>query len=456
MLQILVLFLLLLSSGCSIFQHKDFISIDSYPRGKEVKKEDKVLGMTPLFTRDRLSSNPVYLINQIEARPVEKCGMQWTDPLVKRIPLLQTLLPDFLTNFVANYTPLSIVKGGKYECTALVRKGFLDKIEDQKEIEQCRKYLIIPPPAGHSKVSFKISKKWIDSNYTPNKKACDSLIHPKVAKEYLEFLGLNHMSRYYGLKYMMYGLIARMGYRLKATHIVFLPRKEGNITPKIYDVHTRLQNEKDMEHPFLGPNERTSGFILDKIARGFRFIPNSMSLRFKMRRWLHLFPEETEMLYSRRITKVKLPPTIVLSNIEYPLESWGTNFRFSPSLSYKRWEQQYEIKYASAMMALKLFGHTPIGTFIGRIGGGVAYIDTAKMGGGYQKKQGMAVAQWGGEYYKFLGERAFIKIGFRRHEFNKHKIVDGNFHLKGYSELFIDYGFYFPEMNTKIRSFFYD
>ncbi len=452
MLKIIILSTLLFS-GCSIFRHKDFVSIDSYPRGLEVKKDGKPIGKTPLFHRARLSSSPTFIINGESLSPVEKCGMQWTDPLIDKIPLFKTLVPDVLTNMMTNFTPLSLVKGGKYECTALVRKKF----EDLKEKSQCRKFIIVPPPTDRAATSYSISNDWIKENFKGSKRNCDEVIHPKVAKEHLEFFGLNHTNRYYGIKYMMYGLMARIGYKFKATHLVYLYNDNQTVTPRIYDIHTRLQNAKNLETPYLTEAEDSkTNIVWDKLRQAFRLVPNSISLRFKLRRWLHLQPEESEKLFSRRISKVKLPPTIVMSNIEYPLESWGTNFRFSPSLSYKTWDQDYEIKYASAMMVMKLFGHTPIGTFIGRIGAGVAYLDTSKIGGGYESKQGLAVAQWGGEYYKLIGERAFLKFGFRRNDLRENKVKDGAFHLKGISEIYVGLGFYFPEMNTKIRSFFYD
>ncbi|MBK25784.1 MAG: hypothetical protein CME70_17425 [Halobacteriovorax sp.] len=452
MFKIIIISLLLLS-GCSIFRHKDFISVDSFPRGLEVKKDGKLIGKTPLFHKARLSSSPEYNINGSLVSPIEKCGMQWTDPLVDKIPLFKTLVPDVLTKMMTTLTPINLVKGGKYECTALVRKKF--KSESKKA--QCRKFIIIPPPSERAATSFQISNDWIEENFKSKKSSCDEVIHPKVAKEHLEFFGLNHMNRSYGIKYMMYGLMARIGYKFNSTHLVYLYNENQTVTPHIYDIHTRLQNAKELETPFYTTaKDSKTNIVWDKFRQAFRLVPNSISLRFKLRRWLHLSPEENEKLFSRRISKVKLPPSIVMSNIEYPLDSWGTNFRFSPSLSYKSWDQDYEIKYASAMMVLKLFGHTPIGTFIGRLGAGVAYLDTAKLGGGYESKQGLAVAQWGGEYYKFLGERAFFKFGFRRNELRKNKVEDGLFHLKGISEIYAGLGFYFPEMNSKIRSFFYD
>lgn len=451
--------LILVLSGCSVFKHKDYISVDSYPRGKIVKRiiddEVKEIGTTPLFDRVRLSDEPKYSFDGgVPISPEEKCGMQWTDPIVDRIPLFKKLVPDFLTNMMGTFTPINLVKGGKYECTSLVRKYEKGRKE---EAPQCRKFLVVPPPTNHSKTSKQMTEDWINQNFEANKGNCDEVIKPRVVKENLEFYGLDHLNRSYGMKYMMYGLMARLGDKLGATHLVFLHNNESQVQPAIYDIHSRLQNAKEMEESFQRDEafESKSAF-LDQVNDAFRLIPNNFSLRFKLRRWLHLQPEESEKFYSRRNSQVKLPPSIVLSNIEYPLESWGTNFRFSPSVSYKTWDRDYDIKFASLMMVLKLFGHTPIGTFIGRIGGGVAYTDVARIGGGYEQKQGLAVAQWGGEYYKFIGERVFLKLGFRRNELRKNKVVDGNFHLKGLSEIFVGLGFYFPEMNTKIRSFFYE
>lgn len=456
------LFLILASlftfSSCSIFGHRQLISIDSFPRGLEVKKNNKRIGTTPLFDRDRISNKLAYQIGDDELNyPIEKCGMRWNDPLVDKIPFFKTLLPEGLSNIVTDYTPLALVKGGKYECAALVRKMMKIPSIDEPGPKTCRRFLIITPPSKDKISSEKISQKWIDQNFQSHKRSCDKVISPKAASSLLEFHGLHHLNKSYGIKHLMYGLIARMGYKLKATHLVFLPQTTTSIIPEIYDTHTRLKNALELEKPILFEQKfLQKESLLEKLADAFKLIPNSISLRYKFKRYIHLEPKENERVYSTRVSKLKLPPSLILSNIEYPLKNWGTNFRFSPSLSYKHWDQQYDIKYTHAIMALKLFGHTPIGTFIGRLGGGYGYVDASRIGGGYRQKEGLWVAQWGGSYYKFIGERYFLKLGYRRIQIRTNKIVDGSYNLKGISELFFSLGSYLPELNTKVKSIFYN
>ncbi len=458
MKSLLILICLFTFSSCSIFAHKQLISIDSYPRGLEVKKNNKVIGVTPLFDKDRVSNKLAYSIGDKELNyPVEKCGMRWNDPLIEKIPFFKDLMPEGLSDIVNDYTPLSIVKGGKYECAALVRKVVDKSSIDESSKKSCRQFLIIPSPATSSIESVKISQKWISQNFKDNKRACDKVISPKAATEFLEFHGLHYLNKSYGIKYLMYGLMARMGYKLKATHIVFIQRTENSLTPEVFDIHTRLKNVPELEKPIeVVQKALQKESFLEKLTEAFKLIPNTVSLRYKFKRYLHLEPKENESLYSTRLSKLKLPPSLILSNMDYPLKTWGTNFRFSPSLTYKHWDQQYDIKYTHMIMALKLFGHTPIGTFIGRLGGGYGYIDVLRIGGGYREKEGLWVAQWGGSYYKFFGERSFIELGYRRNQIRTKKVVDGNFHLKGFSELYFSLGLYLPELNTKAKSIFYN
>jgi hypothetical protein len=434
------------------------ISIDSYPRGLEVRKNNKLIGVTPLFDKDRVSNKLAYKIGDDELNyPIERCGMRWNDPLIDKIPFFKGLLPEGLSNIVSDYTPLSIVKGGKYECAALVRKVVDKSLIDEDSKKSCRQFLIISPPASSQIESEKISQRWISQNFKENKRNCDKVISPKAASSFLEFHGLHYLNKSYGIKYIMYGLMARMGHKLKATHLVFLQGTDNSLVPEVFDIHTRLKNAPELEKPIevaQGVLQKES--FLEKLSEAFKLIPNTVSLRYKFKRYLHLEPKESEALYSTRVSKLKLPPSLILSNMDYPLKTWGTNFRFSPSVTYKHWDQQYDIKYTHLIMALKLFGHTPIGTFIGRLGGGYGYIDALRIGGGWQQKEGVWVAQWGGSYYKFLGERYFLELGFRRNQIRTKKIVDGNFHLKGISELYFSFGLYLPELNTKAKSFFYN
>lgn len=455
---ILILTALILSSSCSILGHKELISIDSYPRGLEVRKGNKLIGKTPLFDRARISNKLAYKIGDEELNfPIEKCGMRWNDPLVDKIPLFKSLLPDRLNDFVMDYTPLSIIKGGKYECSALVRKIVKPESIDENEPKSCRNFLIIPPRAKNELASVKLSEKWIKKNFNSHKRSCDKVIAPKAASSFLEFHGLHYFTKSYGIKYIMYGLMARMGYKLKATHLVFLKRSGANIKPEVFDIHTRLKNASELEESIaLEKESELKDSFLEKLADAFKLIPNSASMRYKFKRYVHLEPKENEALYTTRVSKLKFPPSLILSNIDYPLKTWGTNFRFSPSLSYKHWEEQYEIKYAHAIMALKLFAHTPIGTFIGRLGAGYGHVNASRIGGGYEQKEGLWVAQWGGSYYKFLGERYFVEFGYRRNQIRTRKIVDGAYHFKGISELFFSLGLYLPELNTKVKSIFYN
>lgn len=474
--QFIFLFLILsvLSSCGSLFKKKEILSIDSFPRGAEVlrlkKGKTKLIGKTPLFFKTYEEAKENFILSwrdssgEVEkTRPHEKkssCGMEWTDPLVDKIPLLKNFIPNFVREILPEYNPLNIIKGGRFECISYVRVEAQKKSLKEAFKENCNTYLVLPPPHKFGKVSKSLIDGWEKKVFLKGKKQCDKIISRKISQTYFNFLGIDHLNRKYGKKYLGYSRISKLGARFKATHLVFLPYEDTGETfavyPEIYDAHLRLRNEKKLETVFeIKKSFKNQILIFDKLAEAFQLIPNSFSIKFKMKRNLHLDPESEELNHSTYNSTIKLPPSLRLGNISYPHHYWGVDFRFSPSLSYNRWDREYNLKVFSAVMALKLSGHTPLGAIQGRLGIGPGRIWAKNNFTPYQEKAFTTILQWGLEYYAFVSERYFLTLGYRRNNFLTHEITDGDFKLKGYSSLFFNIGFYSPEMKMKIQSFFF-
>ena len=466
-----MLFLFLCS--CSQLARDEYISIDSYPRGVKVTKHRKdkevPLGETPVFDQEKKSADTYYSFEyQNEAgktktisdlRGKQVCGLEWTDPLVKKIPILGKLLPDFVTELAPKYNPLNLIKGAHLECASLIRKELKD-LELPPANNSCRRLIVIPPPHQHQKVSSEITAVWKEQVFKKNKDDCDKVISEEVSGDLLTFMGFHHLSRYYGMKYMLFDSLAKMSMRLKGTEVVFLNVREKNgkyeISPEVYDVHSKLRTVKKLEAKvFMAVEEKKNSYLFNRFGRVFQFIPNSFSLKFRMKQNVHLESSAAEERHSTKMTHLSLPPSFRMSTIQQPIGSWGTNFRFSPSLSYRHWEREYDIRFLSAVMAIKLFAHAPFGSFIGRIGLGGAQVHVRNNDRGFNKNKFVNVTQWGAEYYRFITDRFFFTFGYRKNKFKKDVFVDGDYHFRSYSSLFINLGWYTPELNLKVKEMLY-
>lgn len=470
--QLFVLVVLLSSCG-SLIKKKEIVSIDSYPRGAEVTQQKKgksvKIGDTPFFfkTYEETDENFTFkwrdsLYGGEKVGPFLKtrsCGVEWTDPLVDKIPFLKKLIPDFVREILPEYNPINLIKGGRYECISFVRAKS-EKVKKIAKDETCNTYLVLPPPHRYRKVSKSLIDSWEKKNFLKEKKSCDKIISRKISEVYFNFLGIDHLSRKYGNKYLGYSKISKLGARFKATHLVFLPYQTFGDTytvhPEIYDIHLRVKNKKAFEKVYSIPVSTEKRIIFfDKLGDAFQFIPNSISLKFPFKRNLLLEPESEESNHSTYNTTLKIPPSIRLSNISFPHQNWGVNFRFSPSFSFNRWNREYNIKVLSGVMALKLVGHTPLGAIRGRFGFGGGHVWAAHNSNPYKDKAFTTITQWGLEYYTFLNQRFFLTLGFRRNNLLGQHIKDGSFKLRGYSSLFFNIGFYSPEMKMKIQSLFF-
>ncbi len=461
--------------SCSQIQFKrELVSLDSYPRGAKVfkKKEEgklKPLGTSPLFIKEPKNDfNPFVfqffdgdqLVKSQEVIKENKCSMVWTEPLIDKIPILKKLIPDFVKNFGEEYNPinqLGKVRGGTLECFSYARSIAVNL---DVESNDCKKLVVIPPPHSSKKVTEHIQDQWKEKVFNKNKNSCDELLSSEVAAAYLDFLGLDHMNRRYGKKYLGQAMGAKIGKRFGVTHVVFLAFQQSDfsfeVRPEVYDLHLNLKNAKNFEESFTTTyNYKKRNLFVDKIGEAFQLIPNTISLKTKIQQNIGLKNKSAEANYGNEISTLSFPPSIRLSYIEYPHQDWVVNFRFGPSFGYRRFKTDFNIKFIDTVMAMKLFFTTPIATLLARVGYGGSYINVNGVQNEFSTDRYVSMGQYGFEAYHFVTERIFFNLGFRKNVFNEDKIVFGDFNLKSYSQFFFNIGYYTPEFKINFRKLFY-
>jgi len=465
-------FITFLISCSHITNNKELVSVDSYPRGAKVYKlknedgESNLLGYTPFFLKEKKDDTKPFvfefyegqsLIKTQEVKKQNKCSMVWTDSLLDRIPVIKSLIPDFIKDFGESLNPIGSIRGGYLECFSFARSVAVNL--DIKSLD-CKKIVAIPPAHNSNYVSKKIIDHWEKDVFNKRKNKCDEFISPEITDVYMDFLGMDHLNRRYGKKYFQKGIGAKIGKRFKATHIVFLPFKQFgdtyDIAPEVYDLHLDLRNADYLEEQYTSEiKSKKRNVILEKIGQAFQLIPNTISLKTKIRQEIGLKDKAQEEDYNTRITTASFPPSIRLSYVEYPHQDWTLNFRFGPSFGYRRFKTDFNLKFLDTVMAMKLFFNTPLGTLLGRVGYGGSFINANNINMVHSEEKYVSLFQYGFEFYRFVTERIFINLGFRKNIFNEDKVVNGNFNLRSYSQLFINVGYYTPEFKIKFRQLFY-
>lgn len=465
---------MMLISSCSLIKKKvEYVSLDSHPRGLKVYKTDgkskktKLIGTTPMFDEDFKEDKSTYKIEYNQQgsskisppmRKLENCGVVWNDPILKNIPLLKDAMPDDDT-LLSKINPLKLIKGGKLDCSIKIDFKPKGKVKPGN-YDDCGTYLIIPPQHKFKKVSDTLINEWINKDFKPNKKSCDKLLSPKKSEELLTFLGFHHLNNSdYGIQYLMYGKLAQLGYKLDATHLVFLHHeKKGDVfhvSPEIYDIYSLRRTKKKLERivkkEIKVEDEKT---FFDHLENAVQLFPNSVALKFTFLERLHLDPASEEKNYPTIKKRINFPPSIRLTNVYYPLQKIGINYRFTPSITITDWDDVYDVNFYIVAMAFKLYAHTPIGTFTGRLGAGYSYVVAENITTGFNKKEFTPITQWGVEYYYFLNERYYVNLGYRRNQIGSEVINDGNFNLREFSSYFFSVGYYTPELQLKIKNWF--
>ncbi|RLA62209.1 MAG: hypothetical protein DRQ88_08545 [Epsilonproteobacteria bacterium] len=453
-------FLSLFSCGI-IKTQKEYISIDSNPRGLVVyhqqagKKTIKKIGSTPMFLNVSKNSEDIYIMKDplfesksVKTSPKSICrhyqkGEQFTleDETKKDTNLIKT--------FVSRWMPRSLLKGSSYECISIVRA----KLKGIKSKKLCRTYLIIPPKNYYLKVSLDLAKAWEQQVFNKQKNKCDKVITPLVSESYMLFLGIDELTAPTDITELEYQKFLKLGAKFKATDIVFLPYEQESktftVTPKIYDVHTTKASTHAPDKKFKKNLEISGGYkFSNAFLSSFRFIPNGVAFQGKFRNKLHGEGEDASSLDS---IYDNFNPGVSVNNIVYPQYRWKNQTMVTPYIVWEYWGEDLELDLYGVMLNMKWFWHLPPGgVFVARAGFGATYISAKYDDIGYRKKVGTWIASLSAEYYFFPWQRIYILGGYRK--FFIPDVISGpNFAITGESRLFLNIGYFWPEFRTAVR-----
>lgn len=453
----------------------EYVAIDSSPRGLKVKKytqknkTGKIIGETPMFDEDAKNATSKYKIIYSSRgttklsptmKKTETCGVVWNDPIFKDVPLFKEMMTEDKDNLLSKINPLNYIKGGKVDCSIKLNYSPRKRQVDKTNYKGCGNFLIIPPKHKYKEVSERLMEDWIQKNFNEKKNSCDRVIKPNKAKEILTFLGFHHLTNNeYGIEFQMYGKIAQLGYKMDATHLVFLHYdKKGDVfqvKPKIYDIYNFKRERPRLEQSFIRKlNVDDELSFLNKLEDAVKLFPNSVALKVTFNETIHLDSQEAEAKYNTERRKINFPPSIRLANVYYPLQKYGINYSFNPSVTITNWDDTYEVDFYVLAMEFNFYMHTPIGTFTGLLGAGYSYTEFANIESGYEDNKWIPITQWGIEYYYFLNDRYYFNLGYRRNQIRLGEIKEGDFNLKEFSNIFFSVGYYTPELQLKIKNWF--
>ncbi len=480
---------LLFFNSCALISENSPISIDSKPRGLEIYKtpvypavpvegaqvdqEKIILGRTPFFMKLLPKRNELFSIDYVESDGTQKtrdiivkqkedCSVEWTDPLISKIPIVSEVVP-YLLEEPSRYIPimpsLNLISGGRFDCQKSIFFTLPENVVKNPE-PLCHRYLLIPPAHLLKNVSDRIMNEWVERIFNKLHQQCDEIIMPNVSDEFLGFYGLDHMNRYSGIKHMPYDVINQLGFRFKATHIVILSylRKgeEYSVTPEIYDIHSkeRINNALESFYSFTYLKSGFFGFQ-EGLSRTIQLIPNSFTLKINIKKNIKLrsTTSGSNKDYITENSHIDAFPEPHIGSIDYPFRPWTFSLRYSPTLTFNTWHDNFDITVVPLVMAAKSAFHTPFSTLFFRIGWGPAYVNAKSSEGGYNHSVLTSALQVRYGIYYFLTKRIFLMLDKNDFRLPRGTIEHNGFHLKNLSSTRIQLGLYVPEIRTTLTDF---
>lgn len=453
-----ILLLLLLTSCGIIKTQNEIISVDTNPSGVDVyrKKDNKLLGKTPLFLETEKNSTDLYIfrhdgvIAPEQGQLKEYCDYNGKE---KKF-VLDEKKERTLDQVIKEINPVHLINDATYEC----HKGIRADLHFNKVIPPpCKIVVAIPSKNNYLQNSYDIFWAYKNQIFDPKKNSCDKIISPFQAEEYFSYLGIDHMDSPEDLSEMDIQQIFKIGYKFHATHIVFLPyqQKETDIevSPKLYNIHHGTLEKGPLSQTFsthLG--ELDSIWFSNFLFSSFRLIPNGIGFQ----------ANTSNKFRATDINQNSISETydnfefgITLDDIQYPKEKWSFNFHTVPVFIYTGWGDQFDLQVTGLTLDFKLFIHLPPGgVFVARAGLGGSYIDinyppTNYNGGGLS-----FLTDVGLEFYFFPSDRIYAGIGYKRYFLPGGNVEFQGYTLNGESHLFFELGYFWPELRMGARSLF--
>ena len=457
-MKIFVLSWMILLGSCGVIQTQNkIVSVDSTPRGAKIFYQKKELGYTPFLQEIKKTESEKYSFQYPASK--NKWEFSKTVESIKSICgyhgdtafLEIDQVKDSKINIKSNLDPTGILfRGKKYECVDVVRAN----IPEIKKIprKKCNTYFVIPPESGHAKFSNDLSKGWREKVFKKDKNDCDKVILPAVSAEALTFYGIDHLRSPKDLPDMRYKNILRIAKEFKATHFVFLPfTSKGDkrtVTPKVYDIH-KGKIDPDTPNKKYSIDIKQSGFS-NFIFSSFRFLPNVVGFRFRVRNRLWFRGEDNDEFSN---VYEQFDFGLGLGNLQYPQREWMVGTLIAPSIVWTKWGSKVDIHTIGLTLDFKVFLHLPIGgVFAFGIGGGGGYLNAKSDEYDYKNSTWSYIAQAGVEFYFFPLKRFYLSVGYRGYAIDPAKIQVRGIQVTGESHVFMEIGYFFPELRMLTRN----
>ena len=445
----------------------EYVSIDTRPRGAQVLKKDNgdfvTLGNTPVFVEEDEREKKQYhfsyedkkgnyIITKKAFEKSQSCLKKWKDPFYHSVTKKKK---------TGKYDPLEeVLDAFQEECVPYIRQ-YLKNMKSSAATKQCRKFLLVLPRSWYRKVSHHIVDHWRENIFPKESKFCDSLVDIRKSNVELMFDRKDNFNSPEKPEDMSFKNWARLGYKFKATHIIFFPyQKEKGIytvTPTVVDLHSWEKDKKPSFSPFKKEIKMSTGFKIGNFfATAFRLIPNVFSVKLKMDSAFHLESNIDEEAETERYSYRDLRVGFSAGSFRFPKKRWFGEFELGPRASFTTWGKENRFYVTELSLALRFFLHFPFGAALNvKAYGGGAHIRASNKNYGKSEK----IWTWDGgltlELYSIFARRWMYSVGATRVWIPENTISNGDLSLKGESHIFLRFGYFFPELRALAGEYFY-
>lgn len=470
--------------GCaSLAGRRQYLSIDSSPRGLEVlDPEDhrKVLGTTPLFVRLRRDTSHDLRLRApagTEWTTPMSCGFRWRGALLGNLPM--TLLGGSLPGALVMYgvgNAVDLATGAAWACPPRfhVDAAWTARPDAPPPVPACPALVAVPPRADDQKLSDLVAARWKARLVAAG--TCATFADEERVQDFYRRYNVTHDTPFEPAQADPERL-NELGFLTGATHAVVL-RTTGDdrfvkVTPVRYDLHTLAEaREPAFDLDLDAEPGLTRSGALAVVARYLRLLPNSVAFSAAQKSF-DFQAVATTRLVGDQPTKSVLPS--VLSNwtvawVEHPDRhgAWDATFGLSPTLAFGYNARLLSLTdadggrprtlAASIVHGVVLYDasvglHTPLGAFGMAAGAGA--------GGAWLWEDGRfrswtfgAFANARVDYTAFVSENLFLQVAYDAYQSRLPHVVGNGYSLVTFQAASVTVGCYLPQLRSVVRGLF--
>lgn len=462
---------LLLASGCATLGGtRQYVSVDSEPRGLEVvdQAQGTVLGRTPFFLplkRQRahsfeLRAGPSSTTAQIA------CEYRWKGSLVANAPAaLLGIQPVCMLPAWGAAAGVDLATGAAWSCPDALH--FSTSMEAASH-KTCPIYAVSLPRHEDIEIARLVAQTWASRRATSD--ACSTVVALDEVEVLLERFGIDHVT---GLDVTQVdrSWLNELGHRTGATHLVVFPlptdRQRLTVTPGIYDLHSlKLQVDKVMEVDTSTVTSRHPAWRW--IVRHVRLLPNAVSFSPSLKSFEFIGRGDTDAAISDARAASVLPS--ILGNwsvgfVEHPARhgTWGVSGGFGPGaylgynsrvLGLPRGGESHRAD-VTAVHLIGLYSgsvslHTPLGAITGALGvgaGGALHWDGDLYQGLGVRGYAYAELAW----TAFVTDQLFVRVTGTYFQPSSPELMTPDYELASWQQMSITFGWHLAGLRSRIR-----